>query len=200
MVSCDTRISGSSGYCPDSQPAICSETQLELCFHHGPQSRAAGEFLELGSPHPLQCFAVSPTGSIATPTAVARDLTRHRRRRPPQPPRDHPQRVTRRDPTRDLLARCRRDVQPRPLRFDRLRPQNRADRTLDRMTRTRHLLPQPPQRCALRQQLSDPFPLTYRQPLHIRLLGFNDRTRRMLLSSPEPIGHSVLPDGRTVTN
>jgi len=142
--------------------------QLELRFHDRSQPRTRHQLRHPRATRPPQRRSISSTRPIRTPTAVAGDLTRHRRRRSPQSSCDRPQRTTRGQATRDLLTLRRRQPQRRPLPLPWRGPRQRDHRPTDRMTRPPELLTQPPERSTLRQQLRDPLPLLRRQPFHSR--------------------------------
>src|SRR5205807_8689046 len=91
--------------------------QLELRLHRAPKPSTRLELRQRRTTSTPHRSLVRPTRPISPPSTIRYHLTRDRRRRPAQPPRDRPQRLATRKPTRDLLAFSERQPQPRPHRF-----------------------------------------------------------------------------------
>ena len=85
---------------------------LELLRHQHRQRPVAGELAPLRPPAPLPRTPLRHNRPLTATPATTVELTAHRRRRPPDPARDHPRRLASRNPTRDLLPLSQRQRQP----------------------------------------------------------------------------------------
>lgn len=139
--------------------------QLQLGLHQCAQLRVHRQLRWLRSTSSLQRGSVSNDRPVAASTTVAGDLSRHRRRRPPQASRNGSQRLARSDPSGDLLALSQAQPQRRPSPLRR-RPTcevvdvapGRPPIPTDHLTDLR-------QRRVRRHQLRQPFLLRHRQRL-----------------------------------
>ncbi len=89
-------------------------------LHPVPQRRVAGQLRRLRPPRPRPRVPLGRHRPVlAMPPGIAAHLPAHRRRRTAQPRRDRPQRLTRRQPDRDLLPLGHRQIpaaqRPRPV-------------------------------------------------------------------------------------
>jgi len=103
----DTHISGLSGNRRRRRPAICSgEKRLSVVLHELAQRQIGMKLGRLGATRALIGQRVRSRCPVvaAARIGVAGKLTRDRRRRPSQAPRDHSDRLTARARQRDLLA------------------------------------------------------------------------------------------------
>ncbi len=96
-----------------AQPACDLERrplQRELVFHCVAQGRARRQLRRLGPTTVDHRTVVGGHGPVPARAAVAFDLTRHRRRCPPQPTSDPPQRLAGSQPSGDLLTISQRQL------------------------------------------------------------------------------------------
>ena len=88
--------------------------QLETLQHRIPQRWVRFQPGRLRLSGPSGCRNIGTNRAVASSSAVASDLLRHRGRRPPKVPRDRPRGQPRCDPSRDLLPLNSGQMQPMP--------------------------------------------------------------------------------------
>ena len=155
------------GTLPPANPRSVAATSATRASPPPPHATAdtppASTVSDDASARPRPVRATRPIPPSAT---VRRDLARHRRRRPTQPPRDRPQRLTTRETPRDLLTLSQRQPQRRPHRLPHRRTPQPRDIAPHRAVRAADLLADQPTRQPQRRQPRDLLLLPLRQPLH----------------------------------